>query len=288
MKFERGMLFQFISLMASEPIGQPEGPSEAEKILADWVIAKAVMQTGATDVAEAGRQRCWSLVIAYLKDRTNLPALREAIKNTFGPCRACTLLKKVVEMKPGPVGFVDTRKRTWSGRRERRLWSETEDLRLLAAMYRFGPGNWPQISKFVGNGRTRSDCHNRWNRSFNPKVSKEGWSKEEVKKLLELTASGGRLSWGDIARKIGTRCDLQCRFKYNLLMRVKSVETTAVEPPEEKSADSSSDRPKLCMPRFIVPTSQSELEDMSSDDMLTTWDDVSSDPLGTTDMFLYD
>lgn len=263
--------------MASQPTTDPGRPSERDEILADWVIERAGIKTVSAHVADADREWCRLLVIAYLEGSVKLPALEKAIKETFGVCNACKLLKTVLEMEPGPVNFVNPCEPKWNGRKKRRYWSESEDLRLIAAVYRFGTQNWPQISKFVGNGRSRNHCNNRWNRSLSPKVSKADWTDEELKKLMELTKSGIYPSWGAIARKIGTRSDLQCRFKYNQMMRAESQKPATVEPPKEMSADSSSNRPKLTIPRFLMPTSGSGLEEMSSDKTLTCFDTVPSD-----------
>jgi hypothetical protein len=95
-----------------------------------------------------------------------------------------------------------------------RCWNEAEDRRLLAGIYQFGLENWTKVSEFVGSGRKRSQCSQRWSRGLDPEISKLMWSKKEDEELLELVKKYGEGSWTKISRELRNRTDAQCRFHY--------------------------------------------------------------------------
>lgn len=102
-------------------------------------------------------------------------------------------------------------------------WSEQEDNRLLAGISRYGLSDWASISKFVGAGRSRSQCSQRWNRSLNPVICKEKWSRTEDDLLFKAVAQFGCHAWSKIACAVKTRTDVQCRYRYQLLTRKKPI-----------------------------------------------------------------
>lgn len=104
-----------------------------------------------------------------------------------------------------------------------KLWTQAEDKRLIAGLQRYGNSHWAKICQFVGNNRTRAQCSQRWLRSLNPSINKKKWSPEEEKKLLELVAKKGQQSWSAIAKELGNRCDVQCRYRYRQLKAKRRV-----------------------------------------------------------------
>ena len=106
-----------------------------------------------------------------------------------------------------------------------RPWTTNEDNRLLAGIFKFGMDNWALISKFVGNGRTRPQCSQRWYRALDPKISKEVWTEEEDQKLLSLIREYGDKKWTQIALIMGNRTDVQCRYRNKQLQR-KTIGST--------------------------------------------------------------
>ena len=102
-------------------------------------------------------------------------------------------------------------------RAKTRPWTTYEDQRLLAGLHRFGFDDWAMISQFVGNGRTKAQCSQRWARGLDPKINKDQWSEEQDSKLLQLVHLFGDKSWTKIASKMGNRCDVQCRYRYKQL-----------------------------------------------------------------------
>ncbi|KAH0784958.1 Myb-like DNA-binding domain containing protein [Histomonas meleagridis] len=93
-------------------------------------------------------------------------------------------------------------------------WSNIEDNRLLAGLHKFGTDNWVTIAKFVGNGRTRAQCAQRWFRGLDPKISKNQWSPEEEAKLIHLIKTSKNKGWTSIASSMGNRSDVQCRYHF--------------------------------------------------------------------------
>jgi hypothetical protein len=99
-------------------------------------------------------------------------------------------------------------------RRKPRLWSPTEDIRLLAAIRRFGVDNWCAVATFVGNRRSRAQCAQRWIRGLDPRIRKDQWSLEEEQRLIQLVREEGGKGWSKIAVGIGNRSDVQCRYHF--------------------------------------------------------------------------
>lgn len=111
-------------------------------------------------------------------------------------------------------------------RKKTRNWTSYEDQRLIAGIHKFGLDNWPLIATFVGNGRSRSQCSQRWCRGLDPKISKDQWTKEEEEKLIKLIIENKGKGWTIVASGMGNRSDVQCRYHYKQLMR----EAKALDP----------------------------------------------------------
>lgn len=93
-------------------------------------------------------------------------------------------------------------------------WTTEEDERLIAGIFHYGFSDWQKVSTFVGKGRTRSQCGQRWLRCLDPNMNKEKWSPEEDATLKKLVDLYGIHSWARIAKELGTRTDVQCRYRY--------------------------------------------------------------------------
>jgi hypothetical protein len=98
-------------------------------------------------------------------------------------------------------------------------WTAYEDQRLLAGIHRFGLDAWPVVAAFVGNGRTKAQCSQRWSRGLDPRISKDHWPSEQDERLVELVGIYGEKSWTRIASELGNRCDVQCRYRYKQLQK---------------------------------------------------------------------
>jgi hypothetical protein len=126
----------------------------------------------------------------------------------------CTILD-VPGMPPPP----DYNVQAVPGRRRPRIWSASEDVRLLAAVHRFGTGNWNHVAAFVGGGRLRSQCAQRWCRCLDPRISRRHWCEDEEAKLIALISQRGRAEWTGIAAEMGNRSDVQCRYHFLQMQR---------------------------------------------------------------------
>jgi hypothetical protein len=102
-------------------------------------------------------------------------------------------------------------------RAKTRPWSPTEDQRLLAGVHRFGLDDWQVVASFVGSGRTKAQCAQRWHRGLDPKISKYHWSRDEDEKLVKLVCELGPKSWTRVAAQFANRCDVQCRYRFKQL-----------------------------------------------------------------------
>ena len=104
-------------------------------------------------------------------------------------------------------------------RKKTRTWTAAEDLRLLAAVHKYGLDSWSVVAQFVGNGRSRSQCSQRWIRVLDPKISKEQWTPQEDERLVRLVSTHGEKAWMKIAVELGNRSDVQCRYHYMQLQK---------------------------------------------------------------------
>jgi hypothetical protein len=104
-------------------------------------------------------------------------------------------------------------------RRKPRPWSQPEDVRLLAGIHRFGADNWGAVAQFVGNGRTRAQCSQRWIRGLDPRICKDKWSDSDEHRLLELVKEDGSKGWTKVATSLGNRSDVQCRYHFFQMKR---------------------------------------------------------------------
>lgn len=109
-------------------------------------------------------------------------------------------------------------------------WTPEEDERLRTAIQNNGSDNWSLISSYVGNGRTKSQCSQRWRRVLDPKIDKSNWKREEEIKLIEAVHSYGNKAWTRIAAEMGNRSDVQCRFRYKFLQKKATQNHTDLQP----------------------------------------------------------
>jgi len=132
-------------------------------------------------------------------------------------------LKEIVDVSEAPISTSEndttSDDESTSSRKKTRSWTALEDIRLLAGIYRYGVDNWTTISLFVGNGRSRAQCCQRWTRGLNPRISKDTWSFDENLRLVELVKTYGDKSWTKIASMMGNRSDVQCRYHYHQVQR---------------------------------------------------------------------
>ena len=67
-------------------------------------------------------------------------------------------------------------------------------------------------------------CSQRWRRSLNPSISRNNWTAEEEMDLIILVMQYGTQSWPQIAKKLGKRSYVQCRYRYIQMSKQSRVQ----------------------------------------------------------------
>lgn len=137
-----------------------------------------------------------------------------------------------------------------------RIWSHEEDNKLKEAVELYGIGAWAKIASYVGNGRTKAQCTQRWARGINPAISKNPWSKEDDIKLISLIKDPRKISWAYVASYFPDRCDVQCRYRYKLLLKKRSIDDLRMEAQMENQIENI----KQFHEKIILPPISSFLE----------------------------
>jgi hypothetical protein len=101
-------------------------------------------------------------------------------------------------------------------RRDHR-WEGDEDRRLLAAIHRYGATDWGTIAAFVGRGRTKAQCAQRWRRSLDPALRRHRWLPVEDATLVVAVKRHGERAWNRVAADLKSRCDVQCRGRWKTI-----------------------------------------------------------------------
>ena len=93
-------------------------------------------------------------------------------------------------------------------------WSPEEDQLLLESVKKYGTRDWNRVAESVGNGRTKAQCSQRWSRTLDPTISRETWTDKETLNLIKGVEKYGTKAWVKVAKLVGTRSDVQCRYHY--------------------------------------------------------------------------
>lgn len=159
----------------------------------------------------------------FLCKKTTFNQAKEIIRKITGTTEPFEKINNILEVSSEPIPCPpDCILAGNKKRKKTRSWTSYEDHRLIAGIYTYGVDNWTLISKFVGNGRTRSQCSQRWSRGLNPRIVKTRWTKQEESKLVEIVQNNPGKSWNQISLKLGNRSDVQCRYRYKKIMRETS------------------------------------------------------------------
>ncbi|WOL15332.1 snRNA-activating protein complex subunit 4-like isoform X1 [Canna indica] len=93
-------------------------------------------------------------------------------------------------------------------------WTEEEDAKLCAAVENYGKKNWQMVASCL-EGRTGTQCSNRWYKTLNPERKKVGrWSVDEDKRLKVAVMLFGGKNWDKIACFTPGRTQVQCRERW--------------------------------------------------------------------------
>ncbi|EME28740.1 hypothetical protein Gasu_37900 isoform 2 [Galdieria sulphuraria] len=97
-------------------------------------------------------------------------------------------------------------------------WTMEEDMKLLAAIEKYGTKQWSLVSCNVP-GRTRQQCLHRWRRGLCPNIHHGKWTVEEDELLRKAVVKYGEGHWSQIAQMVPGRTDLQCRERYTDVLK---------------------------------------------------------------------
>ena len=200
--------------------GTVDGPA----LLADILIKEIKGEFGDRVLDEEDQNRVRRAVIDYLNDRTKYPELKKLIDAKLKSSACLDRLQMILEEAetwPSQQDAAKITERSNTRTSERSRWTTKEDTRLYAAVFKFGVEQWPAVAKFHGS-RSRNQCNQRWTRALDPAITTV-WTQEEIATLLELAPSD-KYSWGAVAIRIGTKSDLQCRYKYLQLQKSHKVQ----------------------------------------------------------------
>ena len=167
----------------------------------------------------------------------------ELINQSINLCNSSAPAEKLISVimteKEKPLEApLNHNKLSIQSRRQTRSWNANEDNRLLMAIHKYGNDNWNKIALFVGNGRSRSQCSQRWIRVLDPKISKNHWTEEEEALLIDLVKKFGNKNWMKVSLCMGNRSDVQCRYRYKHLLQKQpntfEEENSASSPPSSE------------------------------------------------------
>ncbi|PIA39506.1 hypothetical protein AQUCO_02600156v1 [Aquilegia coerulea] len=96
----------------------------------------------------------------------------------------------------------------------KRDWLEEDDAQLRSAVEAFGENNWQLVASYV-EGRTGTQCSNRWMKTLNPARERVGrWTIEEDKHLKVAVVLFGSKTWNKISQFVPGRTQAQCRERW--------------------------------------------------------------------------
>lgn len=206
-------------------------------------IARAAIKDAILNLSEKELEEATHILEGYINGQVNYAIIAQVFMAKYGNTSPVDKIRDILTVKEEPLPTRPQYAHDVGLRKKTQQWTHIEDMRLLAGLHRFGMENWTLVAQFVGNGRSRSQCSQRWLRGLDPRISRNHWTREEEEKLLKLVEKLGDKSWIRVASEMGNRSDVQCRYRYLQIQKeaktdVKSV--VAPEPAQQSIANSSS------------------------------------------------
>jgi hypothetical protein len=169
------------------------------------------------------------IISHFLRGVITCQRASEIFTEKIGTSTPVGRIDAIMRVADHPIVVLGDRESFLPMRRRSHPWSEYEDRRLICGITKFGFESWAAIAQFVGNGRTRAQCAQRWYRGLDPRISRFMWTHEEEKRLLELVSIHGPHSWTRISADLGSRSDAQCRYHYMQMMKENPSQRTSSE-----------------------------------------------------------
>jgi hypothetical protein len=180
-------------------------------------IAMSYVEASCPEISTADYDTIQFALTRFLRGELTYDECRQHFLATINRDNALVRLQEILSVPSEPIpyhGEAPSDDGRLSLRRRTRPWTTGEDQRLLAGIVRFGLDNWQAVAHFVGSGRNRAQCSQRWSRGLNPRISKRAWTAVEDQQLQDLVRQYGEKSWAKIASILGNRSDVQCRYHY--------------------------------------------------------------------------
>lgn len=219
-------------------------------------LCQFIISNFQNEMSQKEQDEISSSIKKFIQKSISFDECQSICKKLVGETAPIERLNEIMQSSSIPIPYELSSEEKQGNRRKSRTWTPLEDNRLVYAIYQYGIESWTAISKFVGNGRTRSQCSQRWYRGLNPSISKQHWTPEEEKKLIELVQVNGEKSWTLIANKLGHRNDVQCRYRYKQIMKEQNILTNSMSLQNNFIANSSSQRQINVIPQQTPCVSQ--------------------------------
>ena len=141
---------------------------------------------------------------------------------------------------------------------DERTWTEEETTALLCAIKACGDdydfverqqhgkpvgGNWDEIAKAVGGGRTAFGCLSYWMQNHNPNVFRTTWTEEEDAALVAAVTRWGA-DWRKVAEHVPRRSPAQCHYRYTRMLMPARPPSEELPSAAGEGADNASASPE--------------------------------------------
>lgn len=185
-------------------------------------LAASFAESVCPEASQASLEAVSSAISAFIDKSIDRDECRARIVAAIGRDEPLVRIEEILTLPDEPLPFTGDPESDGdsasAARRRTRTWTSAEDQRLLGGVIRFGLDNWQAVARYLGNGRNRAQCSQRWARGLNPRISKKAWTPEEDRELERLVRQYGEKSWAKIASIMGNRSDVQCRYHYRQIL----------------------------------------------------------------------